>query len=133
MGPILEHKHLILNASINNPPLEKDVPFMTEWFRELIESINMKILMGPYVVYSNMVGNRGFTGVTVIETSHTALHIWDECKPAVMKLDVYTCSSLDLETIFNKIEVFSPINMEYVLLDREDTVKVLADGKRVFT
>ena len=128
MTHVLEHKHLIVNATISTPPIEKDVPFMVEWFRELVEDINMKILMGPYVVYSNMVGNRGFTGVTIIETSHIAMHIWDECKPAKMKLDVYTCSSLDIKTIFEKIKVFAPIDIDYLYIDRDEGISILKDG-----
>lgn len=128
MGQILEHKHLIVNATIITPPLKKDVPFMVEWFKELIEDIGMKILMGPYVVYSDMVGNRGFTGVTVIETSHAALHCWDECEPAKMKLDIYTCSTLQIETIFEKIKVFSPIDIDYLFIDRDHGITILKNG-----
>lgn len=125
MGQILEHKQLILNATIKTPPLEKDVPFMVEWFKELVEDINMKILMGPYVVYSNMIGNRGFTGVTVIETSHAALHVWDECVPAKMKLDVYTCSELQVDIILEKIKTFYPIDIDYMLIDRDNNITIL--------
>lgn len=116
---MLHHQHLIVRAEIANPPQEKDLPFMTEWFKELIEDINMKILMGPHVVYSNMVGNRGFTGVAVIETSHVAMHVWDEDKPGMMQLDVYTCSSLDIQTVMNKLVCFKPVKIEYKFLDRE--------------
>lgn len=128
MGTILEHKHLIVNATIKTPPVKKDLPFMEEWFRELVEDIGMKILMGPYVIYSEMEGNRGFTGVTVIETSHAALHVWDECVPAKMKLDVYTCSSLNIVTIFEKIKVFSPIDIDYLFIDRDDGISILKNG-----
>lgn len=128
MEHVLEHKHLVVRANIKTPPLEKDIPFMIDWFKELVEDINMKILMGPYVVYSNMEGNRGFTGVTIIETSHIALHLWDECQPAMMQLDVYTCSTLDVETIFEKIKVFSPIDVDYVFLDRDKGISILNNG-----
>lgn len=128
MGYVLEHKHLVVNATIKTPPLEKDLPFMQEWFKELIEDIGMKILMGPYVVYSNMEHNRGFTGAAIIETSHIVLHAWDECIPAKIKLDVYTCSTLDIETIFEKIKVFSPIDIDYLFIDRDEKISVLKDG-----
>lgn len=84
--------------------------------------------MGPYIIYSNMKGNRGFTGVTIIETSHIALHVWDECIPAKMKLDVYTCSSLDIKTIFEKIKVFNPIDINYLYIDRDDEISILKNG-----
>jgi S-adenosylmethionine/arginine decarboxylase-like enzyme len=49
----------------------------------------MKVFMGPYVKYCNMPGNRGITAIAIIETSHIAMHIWDEPKPALMQMDVY--------------------------------------------
>lgn len=132
MGQVLEHKHLIINATIKNPPVEKDIPFMVDWFKELVEDIHMKILMGPYVVYSHMEGNRGFTGVTIIETSHIAMHLWDECVPAKMKLDVYTCSTLDIATIFEKLKVFSPIDVDYIFIDRDEGISILKNGELTY-
>ena len=34
----------------------------TEWFKKFIDEIGMKVMMGPYVKYSHMIGNRGITG-----------------------------------------------------------------------
>jgi hypothetical protein len=31
-------------------------------------------MMGPYVKYSDMPGNRGITGGAIIETSHVVMH-----------------------------------------------------------
>lgn len=129
MNKPLLHKHLIINATINNAPTEKDLPFMVEWFKEVIEDINMNILMGPFVTYSNMIGNRGFTGVTIIETSHAALHTWDECSPAIMKLDIYTCSELEINIIFDKIKVFSPVDIDYLYIDRDKGISVIKNGE----
>ena len=75
MSKILEHKHLIVRAELNNPP--KCTSAIDLWMRRLVEQIGMKILMGPYSVYSDMVGNQGLTAVTIIETSHIAMHVWD--------------------------------------------------------
>ena len=87
--------------------------------RELVEEIDMKILMGPYAVYSEMEGNRGLTAVTIIETSHIALHVWDEVEPALMQLDVYTCSTLDPYEVIEAISGWEPVKIEMKYLDRE--------------
>ena len=79
-NPIKVHKHLIIRAEANKVPTDEEQ--LTEWLREFIDSINMKILMGPYVKYCKMEGNRGITGIAVIETSHIAIHVWDEPNPA---------------------------------------------------
>jgi len=39
-----------------------------------------------------MPGNQGLTSVTIIETSHIAVHVWDEVSPALMQMDVYSCA-----------------------------------------
>jgi S-adenosylmethionine/arginine decarboxylase-like enzyme len=98
MGQILEHKHLIVRAELNNPPQCAEA--IQDWMKTLVDKIGMKILMGPYAVYSDMVGNRGLTAVTIIETSHIAMHVWDEVSPALMQLDVYTCSTLNTADVF---------------------------------
>jgi S-adenosylmethionine/arginine decarboxylase-like enzyme len=85
----------------------------------LVEEIDMKILMGPYSTYCEMPGNRGLTSVTIIETSHVALHVWDEVSPALMQLDVYTCSTLDPYEVIEAITDFDPVKVEMKYLDRE--------------
>jgi len=95
---------------------------------KLVEKIDMKILMGPYSVYSDMVGNRGLTAVTIIETSHIALHVWDEVSPALAQLDVYTCSDLVVEDVFSALTEFQPTKVEYKYVDRENTLTLLQKG-----
>jgi len=114
----LFHKHLIIRAEVNNPLMSAE-KVSQEWMPALIDKIGMKILMGPYAVYSNVVGNRGLTAVTIIETSHIAMHIWDEVSPALMQLDVYTCGSLDPYDIVDSIAEFDPVSIEMKYLDRE--------------
>ena len=90
---MLQHKHLIVRSEVNNPPnKEADI---VKWAKTLIEKIGMKIMMGPYAKYCEMEGNKGITCVTIIETSHVAIHVWDEQSPALLQLDVYTCSDLN--------------------------------------
>lgn len=85
----------------------------------------MKILRGPYAVYSEMEGNQGLTAVTIIETSHIAMHVWDEVEPALMQLDVYTCSTLNIDDVFSAIEEFEPVKVEYKYIDRENSLTLL--------
>ena len=97
---LLVHKHLIIRAEAVRPPTDEEQ--LQAWMRGFIESIDMKVFMGPYVKYCNMPGNRGITAIAIIETSHIAMHIWDEPKPALMRMDVYSCgdfSPTDLSLI----------------------------------
>jgi S-adenosylmethionine/arginine decarboxylase-like enzyme len=121
---LLVHKHLIVRAEVYRPPM--DEKFLTSWLNEFIEKIGMKVMMGPYVKYSHMVGNRGITGAAIIETSHIVMHIWDEVSPALMQFDVYSCGEFNPETICNKIdEDFAVHKIEYKFIDREHDLKEL--------
>ena len=120
---MLKHKHLIVRAEVSNPPkIEADI---VEWARNLIQSIGMRIMMGPYAKYCEVPGNRGITCVTIIETSHIAIHIWDEDDPSVVQLDVYTCSDLDKDTVFDALKIFKPTKIDYKFLDRETSLSSL--------
>ena len=121
---LLVHKHLIVRAEVYRPPMDEE--FLRRWFEKFIEDIGMKIMMGPYVKYSNMVGNRGITGAAIIETSHIVMHVWDEPDPALLQFDVYSCGEFDPETICEKIKKdFNTTKIEYKFLDREHDLKEL--------
>ena len=126
MGQILEHKHLIIRAELKNPP--KCAEAIQDWMKLLVDKIGMKILMGPYAVYSDMEGNQGLTAVTIIETSHIAMHVWDEVDPALMQLDVYTCSTLNIDDVFLTLSDFTPVNVQYKYIDREHDLTLLDKG-----
>lgn len=126
MGAILEHKHLIIRAELKNPP--KCAEAIQDWMKVLVDKIGMKILMGPYAVYSDMIGNQGLTAVTIIETSHIAMHVWDEVDPALMQLDVYTCSTLNIQDVFEALSDFSPVDVQYKYIDREHDLTLLDKG-----
>lgn len=128
MNKVLEHKHLIVRAELNEPPY--NTTDIKSWMRSLVDKIGMNILMGPYAVYSDMEGNAGLTAVTIIETSHIALHVWDEVTPALMQLDVYTCSTLDINDVFSAIQEWDPTKIEYKYIDREHDLTLL-DHSRI--
>jgi S-adenosylmethionine/arginine decarboxylase-like enzyme len=121
---LLVHKHLIVRAEAVSPPMDEE--FLRCWLEKFIEEIGMKVMMGPYVKYSNMVGNRGITGAAIIETSHIVMHVWDEPNPALLQFDVYSCGEFDPETICEKIKKdFNTTKIEYKFLDREHDLKEL--------
>ena len=115
-----KHKHLIVKADIDWCPQEEDLNKISDWIRNLIRKIDMQLLAGPYTTYVNEKGNKGMTSVAIIETSHIALHIWDEVKPGLMQLDVYSCANFNPQDIFDMVnELFKTIKIEYKFLDRE--------------
>ncbi len=118
---MLVHHLLVVNARVNKPPVDPEV--IKNWKSKLIEDIGMKILHGPHALYHDMPGNRGLTAVTIIETSHIALHVWDEDTPGVLRLDVYSCAEFDVDVILDSIKIFDPVQVDYKFLDRTgDTI-----------
>lgn len=113
----MQHKHLIVRAEVLRPP--SDETLASEQVRVLIERIGMRILLGPYAKYVTVEGNRGLTVATIIETSHVVMHTWDESDPAVIQLDVYTCSTLNTDVVFDWLEQYQPVRKQYKYLDRE--------------
>jgi S-adenosylmethionine/arginine decarboxylase-like enzyme len=112
------HKHLIIRAEVGRPL--KDEHVAIEWMNKLVEKIGMKVMMGPYAKYLDVEGNRGLTAVAIIETSHIALHVWDEDDPALVQLDVYTCGYLDPYDVVEALRDFHPVKIEMKYLDREN-------------
>ena len=113
------HKHLLVNAKVENPinTEEQGVDFLTR----LVESIDMKIIKGPFASYVDKPGNRGLTAIVMIETSHIAFHIWDEEDPSLVQFDLYTCGELNLAKVLLAFgETFKVVSLDYQLFDREN-------------
>ena len=113
----LQHKMVVIRAEVKDPP--SNTKKTEEWFFSFIKDLGMEVLLGPHVVYHPEIGNRGLTGIAGIKTSSITLHCWDEPDPAILMLDVYTCSSLDLEVVWKSLEIFSPIRLSYKYIDRD--------------
>ena len=97
----VQHKHLIVRAEVSKPPTNQK--WAHTWLTDLVSKIGMQICQGPITTYLDNPGNRGLTGLVIIETSHIALHCWDETDPGLLQLDVYTCGDLPTDIIFEEI------------------------------
>lgn len=121
------HKHLMIRAKILQPP--KDTAKVINWLKSFVDSLNMKILQGPFSSYVDAVGNKGLTAVVMIETSHIAFHVWDEQDPALLQFDLYTCGLLNASKALDNIDKFFDFHSyEYVLYDRENKMEVIERG-----
>jgi len=116
---MLFHKHLLVNAKVNNPMKSEDEAI--EFLTDLVKAIDMKIIKGPFASYVEVEGNRGLTAIVMIETSHIAFHIWDEPSPALLQFDLYTCGALNQKAVLDTIKSkFAVAEFDYMLLDREN-------------
>lgn len=128
----IQHKHVIVRAEVKKPFVEGDANKLKKWLKDLVNKIDMKILSGPHVAYADTKGNEGFTGCCLIETSHISIHIWHLHEPPLIQLDVYTCSHLDLDKVFEHMQVLEPTKLEYKYLDREKELTFLKPKNKSF-
>lgn len=106
------------NGITNTPPTSKRE--LKKWLRKLVHDIGMHRIGGPFVRYVNATGNKGLTAVVMIETSHIALHIWEEGEQPYFRFDLYTCGPLQHKEVVELVAKFmnSP-KMEWTVYDRE--------------
>ena len=119
---MLQHKHIIIRAEVKQPP--QDIRKVKKWLRKLVKAIGMRPLGRPTAVFVNKEENKGITAVQCIETSHIALHCWDEVSPAIVQLDVYTCGTLDKEIVLLFLDEFDPVKVEHAIIDRADFIDI---------
>ena len=122
---MIKHHHFIGRFEVAKPPLGSEKAYLEDWMANLIEGQGMNILSGPHVAYVDTLGNRGLTGVAIIETSHVAVHIWDETSPALVQLDFYTCGTLDKDAILRAINPWGVVKNAFLVLDREKELEAL--------
>jgi S-adenosylmethionine/arginine decarboxylase-like enzyme len=116
------HKHLIVKAFINEPPVSTVV--LDNWLASVVRKVHMKTLMGPFSTYLYTTGNRGMTGVVVIETSHCSIHIWDEVSPALVQMDLYSCKDFNPDDVIKLLKQFDLVSEEHLVIDRNNKLSV---------
>ncbi len=130
---MLKHKHLLLSLQVKYPP--RDSEEVEAWLSFVIKRINMKIakastlLKNPQAYYCDNPANLGVTGVGILETSHTALHVWEDESPAKMEYDLYSCAEFDVADIITMAKIFGIIGGTYFVIDRDNGLKILDEGK----
>ena len=118
------HQHLLVKATVNNAPTSAES--LNDWLCNLVSAINMKVCIEPRSVYVDVEGNKGLTGQIGIETSHIAIHIWDEESPATVQMDVYSCRCFEEVTVKEALEQWGLVSYESLMLDRADGFKVIS-------
>jgi S-adenosylmethionine/arginine decarboxylase-like enzyme len=122
------HNHVLINGYTLLPPTDQKQTI--QWMQELVDSIGMKTIQGPFASYVTKEGNRGLTAAVMIETSHIAMHVWDESDPAFMQFDLYTCSTLPVEKVIKNLEDhFGLFNHSVLVLERSEGFKIVAEDK----
>jgi len=125
------HNQLLVNGYTKNP-IKKEEDAIA-WMTGLVDAIGMKVIQGPYASYVKKKGNKGITCVVMIETSHIALHVWDEPNPSEIQFDLYTCGELPVQQVLdNLVENLGLFNYKYLVLERELGFNIQSSGNGGF-
>lgn len=128
----LAHKHLIISLDCKYPPKEAEEVEAFQSF--IIKRIGMNIAKAetlpknPMAYFCDTVGNRGVTGIGILETSHTAIHIWEEDYPAKMEFDLYSCSEFEVEEIVTMMKTFGIVKGNFYVLNRDRRLEIIDSG-----
>ena len=115
---MIKHEHLIARAELTYtlPNTKFGEEILNAALHKMLSGLGMKVARGPDFWYCTDEGNEGWTVSCIITTSHIVIHTWDK----LLQLDVYTCSDLDIDVVYDFFQNVGGVDrMEYKLLDRE--------------
>ena len=113
------HKHILVTGYIDVAPGADAIDNIKQWFVDLVAAVDMNILIQPNVVWCDTEGNEGITGIVVIDTSHSSIHIWNTESP-FFKFDLYSCKDFDVDTVMSMLRHLGTYKAAYTVVDRTD-------------
>lgn len=118
---IPNHLHLLVKGYMKNPPKAEEA--VNEWLTQLVDTVGMKVIVGPASVYVDEPGNEGITGTVTLATSHAAIHIWDVQQPAMFQFDIYSCKDYEPNIVLEHIDkAFGLEEAYWSFIDRNSDV-----------
>jgi S-adenosylmethionine decarboxylase len=110
--------HYIINAYDCKANLDS-VEAVRDLLVELVESVKMKRLSEPFVVFHNAENyqNSGVTGIILLSESHVSIHTFSNRGEIYM--DLFSCKPYDVEIIRKKIVDFFKIGkLDETIIER---------------
>ena len=121
------NKHILVTGYLKEAPQAEYVTFLEDWFKRLVEAVDMKVLIDPICVWCNDEGNEGVTGMVGITTSHSSIHFWSG-EPAYYKFDLYSCKDFALESVAEMLKELETYKFTYTVVDRTDDEHPVIDS-----
>lgn len=128
------NKHVLVTGYLAEAPGPDYVPSLHDWFRRLVEAVDMKVLIDPICVWCDDEGNEGVTGMVGITTSHSSIHFWsgEGDKPAFYKFDLYSCKDFQLEDVAEMLKEFGTTRFTYIIVNRDDDKNPIIDSGEIW-
>lgn len=122
------HLHLITRAHVEHPPTSEEE--LNDWLTELVSLVGMQVVAGPTSVYVSEPGNEGVTGTITLATSHASIHVWDHEHPSLVQFDIYSCKEFSKETVFDHLNKFRIVDLQWIYIDRNSGIRVDSFGNK---
>ena len=94
-----------------------------EWLTRLVNNVDMQILMPSKAISCNDLGNEGVSGIVMLKTSHSSIHIWDQCDQPYAKLVIYSCKPFRTIPILDMLAELGSRVCSWELRDRNHTTE----------
>lgn len=121
------HRHILVTGYLVEAPQAEYVAFLEDWFKRLVEAVDMKVLINPICVWCDDEGNEGVTGMVGITTSHSTIHFWSG-EPSYYKFDLYSCKDFTLESVAEMLKELGTYKLTYTMVDRTDDEHPVIDS-----
>ena len=127
-----DHQHLLVKGKMLNPP--KTVEELNDWLTRLVKKVRMEVLHGPFSVrVDDVPGNEGITGVVVLATSHSSIHVWDALEIAEFHFDLYSCTEFSSNEVREHLNEFKLVECEWMFVDRNEfKIKESGESKNFY-
>jgi S-adenosylmethionine/arginine decarboxylase-like enzyme len=117
----------MINAKVDNPMSTETQ--MKEFLEKLTANVNIKIIKDPIIIYFHEEGNRGLRAISMTESNHMSVHIWDEPRPSLVRFDIYSGMDLDWQRVLETFkEYFDCDTFNFALIDRKHAFQGLSKG-----
>jgi S-adenosylmethionine decarboxylase len=90
--------HLMIDGTTYTPVNREQIE---KTLTELPSRIDMKILLGPFIVRGHQ-SNPGWTGFVIIDKSHISIHTFDEGN--LISVDIFSCKTFETEEVKTYLE-----------------------------
>lgn len=86
-----EPDHLEFFATTTLQKRSYTVKQIEDWLRRLVVAVDMQVLKEAEAIQCDDLGNEGISGIVMLTTSHSSIHIWDKKAQPYFKMVLYSC------------------------------------------
>lgn len=92
-----DHLKFFATVTLHKQPFKSEQ--VRDWLTRLVKTVDMQELMPAEALECDDLGNEGVSGIVMLKTSHSSIHIWDRTELPYAKMMLYSCKAFNIEPI----------------------------------